>query len=680
MQELEEDFYDAGVLLELHYVSPDPDVLVHIFFLRNQDENVTVFKGRLAVGSNRELVVQIICEPNSIAVIAGKARVFEGDPNLLFPFGSGRYWMHLVAEAPYPFSRPSQGAWVPSESGSGFNAWSDETAHIREIRLFHAQAAANNFFTGYVLSYERLMTLKPPVPEPEPEPGEGGDGSSVSDAIYAGNLPFNLSVAQPVAPIMWIKVQIAARGNYEFTTATPVVVDDPSSPDTFLALYASNGVVIDTNDDADADFSDFRSRIVMEGLEAGTYFVAITGYGASARDGFDMEVDGDMPEDVNFAVLAYVPPPPPPLTKITLPYHQAFNEESAPVHWYEVELEAGLYAFDTSASLSPTQNDTALGLFRENGDLYAEGNAPGSGDYRDTILMELDAGVYRLALSSYGVRFSNGFKAKSITPLAAGAVLKVFAVVPGTGSAHDDARWIKELPFREEFNEPAPYPVVWYEVEVGISEDYIGFNTAATPDEQADTFLALFDSEGQLIAQNDDSSGLRAKIVRSSFWGKHYLALGGAGCTASDGFQVTTGNGGIPQGAVLEVSSFYAEKPVAVPITQFPYVASFPDGGEPVHWYQVEYTGWYSTEYQFHPGDGVADDLGWRVAMYSNSGTLLKESGLIREGSLNEYMYHVVSRGTYFIAICGQGATFGPAFEVNAPNRIEPGVEVRVRV
>lgn len=589
----------------------------------------------------------------------------------------------MQAEAPYNHQRPTEGEWVPADDGDGFVGRSNEIPHIREIRLFHAKAAAGNFFTDYVLAYERLVPLAaPPDPEPEPEPGAGGNGSSVNDAIYAADLPFNLSIAKPVTPVMWVKARLPAAGDYEFTTATPVDVADPSGPDTFLALYDSQGVVLDTNDDADPSSRDYRSRIVRQGMSAGNYFVAITGYGANAMDGFDIEVGDVLPGDVNFAVLAYVPPPPPPLTKITLPYREDFPlTKGELLYWYEVDLPAGFYAFDTGESLHPQDNDTSMAIYSADGKLLNYSSDIGNGDYRDKLIFAVsEAGTFRMVLCTNGASYWDDFGVEPREPLNGGVVLQVYELQAGNGSSHQEPMWAKPVPYRVEIAAPAELPVLWYEVDLEHGPALTIFSTKATADEQADTFLALFNEHGDLIAKNDTSSVLlndpRARLALEYIGGKYFVALGGAGCDASDGFTVTPG-GAIPVGTVLEVEQKGYAEPDAVP---FVSPKSFPSGGPALSWYRVEKTNSSRVSYRFTTNSATPNGASVRMALYGEWGNFIMQSSKPSDDDGRESLAYFPSQGVYYLAVAGQGAEFAPQFEVNAIHPLTAGTSVNLSI
>lgn len=689
MAYIDPDFFRNGVRFDLYYSSPGAPVLVNLQ-LPHLPQPRQIYSALHAVGADGELLVQVLCSPVSLAVFVAGKQVHEEDPNRFVTDGVRYYWEGLWAEAPYNVFAPSAGRWEPVDADEyEHKAWSDEVPHIREIRLYPAERINNNFFTDFVAAYERPGdAAAPPVdpdPEPEvPEPEVGGDGSSVEEAISVVKLPYKREFGAAPFEALWFKVQIAVSGDYEFTTASPVDVPDPSRPDTQMTLYASDGTLLDENDDADPDNRDYRSRIVALGLSAGTYYIGIAGSGAVTGDGFELLPDGSvLPDDVTMEVLEYVPPPPPPpppLTQITLPYREDFPmQEGEYVYWYEFTVPAGLYKIDTGKSAYPSGNNTVMALYDSDGMVVANSYEPGSGDYRDLIETQLSAGTYRLGLAQNGAYFYSGFEVDSRYRLAGGVVLEVKEWLEGDGSSREDALWAKPLPFRQDFTDPAASAVLWYEVEFEYGEGPCTIDTKTHSGASVDTFLALFDGAGNLVAKNDSfgaaSPDPRAKLTVYGIGGKHYVALGGAGCDASDGFDVHAGASGAPAGTVLEITQAYAVAPSTTPLSTG--TRSFPDGADGVQWFKGENTSYYAQDWQLRSMETAQAGTFVRMALYGSDGRLLSQSLVALPGDGREYLLRNVARGTYYVAVAGEGAEFFDGFEVIAPNPLLPGAAMQ---
>lgn len=350
-------------------------------------------------------------------------------------------------------------------------------------------------------------------------------------------------------------------------------------------------------------------------------------------------------------------------------------QEGEYVYWYEFTVPAGLYKIDTGKSAYPGGNDTVMALYDSDGMIAARSYEPGSGDYRDVIEAQLSAGTYRLALAQSGANFYSGFEVDSRYRLAGGVVLEVKELLEGDGSSREAALWAKPLPFRQDFTAPAASAVLWYEVEFEYGQDAYTIDTRAHSDASVDTFLALFDGAGNLVAKNDSfgaaSPDPRAKLTVYGIGGKHYVALGGAGCDASDGFDVQAGASGAPAGTALEIS----QDAVAVPsATTLPTgTRSFPDGAHGVQWFKAENTSYYAQGFQFRSMDVSQAGTFVRIALYGSNGRLIDQSLVGVPGDGREYLLRTVSRGTYYIAVAGEGAEFFDGFEVIAPNPLLPG-------
>lgn len=679
--------FRLGAEVVIKYSSPPGLIPVRIY-LRGWVASYPVYDRMHSVGASGTLEVKLVCAPNNLRIYVGGKFEHELDPGQInySSEDSPHYWVDLYAALPYNPTEPGPGWREASNEWESWRAYPGTALpHIREVAYYElGKSSQPPFFTAFVQAYEIVGELKTdgpaPEPEPEPEPEVGGNGSSVEEAISVVKLPYKREFGVAPFEVLWFKVQIAVSGDYEFTTASPVDVPDPSRPDTQMTLYASDGTLLDENDDADPDNRDYRSRIVALGLSAGTYYIGIAGSGAVTGDGFELLPDGSvLPDNVTMEVLEYVPPPPPPpppLTQITLPYREDFPmQEGEYVYWYEFTVPSGMYKIDTGKSAYPGDNDTVMALYDSDGMVVANSYEPGNGDYRDLIETQLSAGTYRLGLAQNGAYFYSGFEVDSNYRLAGGVVLEVKELLEGDGSSREAALWAKPLPFRQDFTAPAASAVLWYEVEFEYGQDAYTIDTKTHSGASVDTFLALFDGAGNLVAKNDSfgtsSPDARAKLTVYGIGGKHYVALGGAGCDASDGFGVQAGASGAPAGTVLEIN----QDAVAVPsATTLPTgTRSFPDGAHGVQWFKAENTSYYAQGFQLRSMDVSQAGTFVRIALYGSNGRLIDQSLVGVPGDGREYLLRTVSRGTYYIAVAGEGAEFFNGFEAIAPNPLLPG-------
>jgi len=105
-----------------------------------------------------------------------------------------------------------------------------------------------------------------------------GSGNSPENGILVTSFPYNTTMDAMDGTIIWYEVRLPSAGDaWTFTTGDS---PHPTDYDTFLALFTSTGTLINSNDDINTGGSDYRS-IIAESLSAGTYFLALTTYGAS---------------------------------------------------------------------------------------------------------------------------------------------------------------------------------------------------------------------------------------------------------------------------------------------------------------------------------------------------------------------------------------------------------------
>lgn len=118
---------------------------------------------------------------------------------------------------------------------------------------------------------------------------ENSTGVTVDANQTVAKLPYRLALpAFSVGDRMWFKVTLAA-GTYRFhTTDSP----DPMEHDTHIALFRAAGGLVAESDDVDALGGDYRSSIT-ETLVAGTYYIAIGGFGAEVGAGFSFVPSAD---------------------------------------------------------------------------------------------------------------------------------------------------------------------------------------------------------------------------------------------------------------------------------------------------------------------------------------------------------------------------------------------------
>jgi hypothetical protein len=130
------------------------------------------------------------------------------------------------------------------------------------------------------------------------------------------------------------------------------------------------------------------------------YYMSIDGYnGASST--FNLAIN----------LTQYVPPAPPTATPVSLPYSAAQNIGSAgQVRWFSFTLGAPTVADMWTDEALPTPIvDTEIGLYSDIGELLANDDDSGNGNYSAIMGRNLDAGTYYLAVGGYNTTFADGY-------------------------------------------------------------------------------------------------------------------------------------------------------------------------------------------------------------------------------------------------------------------------------
>ena len=122
-----------------------------------------------------------------------------------------------------------------------------------------------------------------------------------------------------------------------------------------------------------------------------------------------------------------------------------------------------------------------------------------------------------------------------------------------------NATSVASIPYSAPLGKIPPATMLWFKV-VLASGTYT-FNTASSlsPTEH-DTHIALYGSDGAVIAENDDidydGGDYRSSITRTLPAGTYSVAVGPLGGTAGDGFAYVAGDGAsVPTGGVFKIEA-----------------------------------------------------------------------------------------------------------------------------
>ena len=224
--------------------------------------------------------------------------------------------------------------------------------------------------------------------------------------------------------------------------------------------------------------------------------------------------------------------------------------------------------------------DTEVALWDASGSLLAQ-NDDDCG-YQSVIDANLPAGEYVLAISGYNTLFGDDFSAEPIDgctdtgmwrfnvqnsealsgSLPSGRVMYIsFTLgdadcdgdgIPDTAELDCDGNGVPddcELPTQADADAEGSIGVIGYENEI---------ITISTCGSDFDTQLAVFDTDGNLVAQNDDfcgpGLGLQSQLDLILDAGTYYVAVSGYSTVYSDGFgMVINANGACSAGGSLDI-------------------------------------------------------------------------------------------------------------------------------
>ncbi|MBK6998774.1 MAG: pre-peptidase C-terminal domain-containing protein [Rhodoferax sp.] len=325
-----------------------------------------------------------------------------------------------------------------------------------------------------------------------------GDTATTSGTLAIGaSVVGNIEVA---GDRDWFKVSLNAGESYAFSLSqTPNGLPDP-----YLALYDSNGTLVTENDDTGSNANSQIAFIAGIGgayylsaqgfdQETGTYTLAaartvVDDYGSTADTSADLPMNGSIAGDIEIA---------------------------SDTDWFKVSLIAGeTYTF----SLSQTTNgltDPYLELYDPNSKLVARNDNSGDSSTDSKIVYFADfSGTYYLS--------ARGSNAETGTyTLAATKIVDDYGNTASTsGTLAIDASVVGSVEVVGDQD--------WFKVELNAGE-YYEFSLTQTPDGLADPYLELHDSNGTLVAENDNGSNSpNSRIVYSpSLSETYYLSARG---------------------------------------------------------------------------------------------------------------------------------------------------------
>ena len=310
----------------------------------------------------------------------------------------------------------------------------------------------------------------------------------------------------------------------------------PNSTDTEIALYNHEGTLLGANDDIDPP--NRHSELVFDDLQPGTYYLAVAGYNTTFSDGFLIQQTGNLftPGDVTLNINTASEP----IVKQDFvlsgsSFSASFNYLFLPgsIDFFQIDYDGeSPFTIDTNGSAF----DTEIGLYDSEGILIANDDDGGMGlQSQLTCQSGLPAGTYYLVLGGHNTTFGDQFDVTTNSNQGGFAAINIRSETPSTvdtfettgpGYVETDIRPLNTSEF------------YFYTVQVTDQ----GPLTIDTLLSSVDTHIALFNSSGDLVAENDNSNdSLQSELVFEELSvGNYYLAVSGGSTNFQDCFGVFT--------------------------------------------------------------------------------------------------------------------------------------------
>ena len=362
-----------------------------------------------------------------------------------------------------------------------------------------------------------------------------------------------------------------------------IIIDTEGSTvrDTELGLYNSDGVRLAYDDDSGN--TELLSKLVLYGLNPGTYFIAGCGYDTIFGSNFFEAVSnsdyvGNLSININGGSINNISS-----TQVL---------EVREVIWFsfsieqgdEIELEPqsnigsspdspiilGNLSYNNSLINFNTSNssvyDTEIGLYNSLGEKILENDDISSENYLSSItISSLSSGTYYVALAGYNTLFNNtNFSVISDSDYVGRIILNYEGSLSNDSYVDNlmkgEVIWFSFTIIEPIDEEPEPEP----DSEEPDSEEpdtsgtsadnpiiigNLGYNTSQIKintqnSTVSDTQIALYNSDGDIITQNDDvsgQSGLLSEIIMSNLAiGTYYVAACAYQSFFNNNFNVTS--------------------------------------------------------------------------------------------------------------------------------------------
>lgn len=369
------------------------------------------------------------------------------------------------------------------------------------------------------------------TPRPLPDELEPNDTRADATGIELDYLSSMLTIT--VGDVDW----------FVFTTAAPttVIVDVDAavlgSPlDSYIGVFDSDGWLVDANDDADG----WLDSYLNVALDAGTFFVAVTGWpdtpfeGQHSTEGF-----------YRLVVSAVAPLPDDELepnddraSATLVPFGYGSTELTitpGDIDWFAFTLdEATTVAIDVDAENVGSALDAILGLFDAAGIRLAYVNDAG-GSYDPVIAMYLEPATYYVAVSGWCDSDFVGGHTQEGTYLL--RLTDAGPPPPDFGEPNDTP--VAATPVSLNYGNASltigEGDVDWFTFTLTESATVVIDVDAWTVGSPLDAFAGLFDENLDRRADSDDVDGLDPYIQDWLIAGTYFVAISGTGDESFDG-------------------------------------------------------------------------------------------------------------------------------------------------
>ncbi len=274
---------------------------------------------------------------------------------------------------------------------------------------------------------------------------------------------------------------------------------DSGDFDTYLSLFAPDGTLMMSNDDAQIGPAMFSSRVRVYLPERGTYLVVVSGYGPSDLGRYTVARD------------LYVPPP-----KVVVDaafpgrYEGFLADGGADSYWVELTEAASVVA-----SLRSIDFDTVLEVYGEDGAQLAYNDDFDGTDSQ--VVIDLPAGRFEFLVTGF-FEDASGSYALEFASFAGTVVDRIEVGGPGTYEGI-----------------LAPGGVATYVVNLNASATI----TVGLRSSDFDTYLEAYDAEGTWIDTNDDFEGSDSQLTLTLDPGTYEFDVSAFGAFSSGTYAVT---------------------------------------------------------------------------------------------------------------------------------------------